>query len=106
MSSCSIFFIRSSFSKIASSPTKHGELMGMGIPVICNDIGDTGDIVNSTQTGVIVDHFSDDSFREVINKIGILENMDKEHIYNCGKKVFDLKSGVQKYLREYNRILN
>ena len=106
MSSCSIFFIRSSFSKIASSPTKHGELMGMGIPVICNNIGDTGDIVNSTQTGVIVDHFSDDSFREVINKIGILENMDKEHIYNCGKKVFDLKSGVQKYLREYNRILN
>jgi glycosyltransferase involved in cell wall biosynthesis len=44
MCSCSVFFIRNTFSKIASSPTKHGELMGMGIPVICNDIGDTGKI--------------------------------------------------------------
>ena len=42
LSDCSIFFIRPTYSKKASSPTKHAELMGMGVPVICNDIGDTG----------------------------------------------------------------
>ena len=42
LSNYSIFFIRPIYSKIASSPTKHAELMGMGVPVFCNDIGDTG----------------------------------------------------------------
>lgn len=37
----SVFFILPAYSKKASSPTKQGELMAMGIPVICNDnIGD------------------------------------------------------------------
>jgi glycosyltransferase involved in cell wall biosynthesis len=106
LSNCSIFFIKNSFSKMASSPTKHAELMAMGIPVICNNIGDTGDIVDSTRTGIIVDTFNNDSFQEVVNKIADLEKMDKEYIRNCGKKVFDLQSGAEKYLKEYNRILN
>jgi len=106
LSSCSIFFIQNCFSAMNCSPTKHAELMGMGIPVICNDIGDTGYIVNSTDTGLIVDDFSKDSFQEVINKIRDLEKMNKEYIYSCGKKRFDLNLGVQKYLTEYKRILN
>jgi hypothetical protein len=32
----SLFFIRPTYSKSASSPTKQGELMGMGKPIICN----------------------------------------------------------------------
>jgi len=106
LSNCSIFFIKNSFSKMASSPTKHGELMAMGIPVICNNIGDTGNIVNNTGTGIIVDTFSNDSFQEVVNKIGDMEKIDKEYVRDCGKKTFDLHSGVEKYLREYNRILS
>ena len=58
LSNCSVFFIKSSFSKMASSPTKHAELMGMGIPVICNDIGDTGGIINDTKTGFIINTFN------------------------------------------------
>ncbi|MBL0130307.1 MAG: hypothetical protein IPP43_03585 [Chitinophagaceae bacterium] len=41
LSDYSVFFIRPVYSKIASSPTKHAELMGMGVR-FCNDIGDTG----------------------------------------------------------------
>ena len=36
LSDLSVFFIKSSFSKTASSPTKMGELLGLGIPVITN----------------------------------------------------------------------
>ena len=105
MSTCGIFFIRNTFSKIASSPTKHAELMGMGIPVICNDIGDTGCIVNHTRTGIILNDYNDTSFLAAISKMDSLEKTDKEYIRKCAMKIFDLKIGVQKYLSEYNRIL-
>jgi glycosyltransferase involved in cell wall biosynthesis len=106
LSHCSIFFIKSSFSKMASSPTKHAELMGMGIPIVCNSIGDTGDIVKNTKTGIIVDTLDNNSFSEAISRIGEFEKMDREYIRDCGKKFFDLQAGVQKYLQEYDRILN
>src|SRR5438552_13503857 len=41
VSDWSIFFIKDVYSKKASSPTKQAEIMAMGIPIICNDIGDT-----------------------------------------------------------------
>jgi hypothetical protein len=37
--------------------------MGMGIPVICNDIGDTGNIVTGTKTGLVVKDFTMTSFQ-------------------------------------------
>ncbi|OFY93460.1 MAG: hypothetical protein A3K10_17920, partial [Bacteroidetes bacterium RIFCSPLOWO2_12_FULL_31_6] len=44
LSHLSIFFIKPVYSKKASSPTKQGEIMGMGIPLICNDgVGDVGE---------------------------------------------------------------
>ena len=42
------------------------ELMGMGIPVICNDIGDTGKIVQQTGTGVLLDAFGENDFGKAI----------------------------------------
>ena len=45
LSNCSIFFIKPVFSKSASSPTKQGEIMGMGLPHICNSgVGDVDSI--------------------------------------------------------------
>jgi len=105
LSNCSIFFIRNSFSKIASSPTKHAELMCMGIPVICNNIGDTGYIVNTTKTGFIVIDFSPNFFDNAIDKIEELEGIDKEYIRSRTKGIFDLDTGVQRYLSLYNRIM-
>lgn len=104
-SSCSIFFIRNSFSKLASSPTKHAELMGMGIPVICNDIGDTGLIIKQTGTGMLVNSFDEHSLSLAVRQIGDLEAIDSEKIRQCSIDFFDLKSGVQKYLQVYLRML-
>ena len=106
LSTCGIFFIRNTFSKIASSPSKHAELMGMGIPVICNDIGDTGYIVNKTRTGIIVNDFNKYSFQDTINKIDNLERIEQEYIRDCAKEIFDLKIGVRKYSDLYNQITN
>ena len=103
LSDCSIFFIRNTFSKMASSPTKHAELMGMGIPVICNDIGDTGNIVHTTKTGIVTNDFSDSSLSVIVNQVKGLENINKEVIRNYAKDIFDLQAGIKKYLSAYKK---
>lgn len=105
ISTLSLFFIRNTFSKIASSPTKHAELMGMGIPVICNNIGDTGNIIAQSKTGFVVDAFDDDAFKQLANSISELERLDKAHIRMCAEQLFDLQKGVQKYFSLYQRIV-
>lgn len=106
LSTVGIFFIRNTFSKIASSPTKHAELMAMGIPVICNDIGDTGSIVKNTKTGMVVEEFTKNSFQKALKGIKELEKIDKELIRSSALSRFDLALGIRKYSEIYNRIMN
>jgi glycosyltransferase involved in cell wall biosynthesis len=106
LSSFSIFFIRNTFSKQASSPTKHAELMGLGLPVVCNDIGDTGHIVSATNTGVLINEFDEKSIESAVEQVKMIEKMEKEYIRQCALKYFDLEQGVRKYLQLYNSILN
>ena len=106
LSTCSIFFIKNTFSKMASSPTKHAELMGVGIPVICNDIGDTGKIISQTQTGLVVDRFNSKEYLEVINRVDTVLAINKVQIRNAAFQFFDLSNGVNKYLNIYKRILD
>lgn len=105
LSSCSLFFIRNTFSKTASSPTKHAELMGMGIPVICNTIGDTGHIIEETKTGYLIDSFEDEVFETVISELPRIEMLDKDFIRECGMGLFDLQTGIQQYSQLYKQII-
>ena len=105
LSAVSVFFIRKTFSKMASSPTKHAELMGMGIPVICNDIGDTGHIICDTNTGLVINSFDKESLEEAVRHVNKLESLDKEHVRNSAIEYFDLKTGGEKYLALYRTII-
>ncbi|MBS1920203.1 MAG: glycosyltransferase [Bacteroidetes bacterium] len=102
---CSIFFIRPTYSKMASSPTKHAELMGMGIPVICNDIGDTGTIINKTNSGLIVEKFTEQEYDKIINQVPGFLKLDKKQIRKAALQHFDLSDGIAKYLQIYNRVI-
>jgi glycosyltransferase involved in cell wall biosynthesis len=102
----SIFFIRNTFSKIASSPTKLGELMGIGIPVICNSIGDTSYIIKETGAGILVDDFSISELEKTISLVNELENIPKDSIRKGAVEFFDLQSGIEKYNAVYKRIFN
>ncbi len=56
----SLSFIRALPSKIASSPTKIGEYLAAGLPLVCNTgVGDMDSIVEEHRIGVSVDAFSD-----------------------------------------------
>ena len=104
LSQISVFFIRNSFSKIASSPTKHAELMGMGIPVVCNDIGDTGIIINKTKSGLLVNDFTQQSLQNAVRNMEELSSIDPESIRQSALTYFDLREGSHQYCKIYDRL--
>lgn len=51
---------------MASSPTKHGEIMAMGIPVITNaGVGDVKEIVLQNEAGYVLESLNGDEYRQV-----------------------------------------
>jgi len=69
----------------------------MGIPIICNAIGDTGNIIAETKTGLVVnDFFSVESLQQAVVQLpASLERLDKQYIRQCAKDIFD-SVGVKK----------
>lgn len=59
--SATLCFILPAFSKRASAPTKLGELLGCGVPVIANPIGDVEAILSETRAGVLIERFDDEA---------------------------------------------
>ena len=99
----SVFFIRPTYSKKASSPTKQGEIMAMGIPVICNaGVGDTDYIVNHYEAGTIISSFSLESYKEIMENE---KEYDKNKMIRGAQEFFSLDRGVEKYLEIYEAIL-
>lgn len=108
LSTVSIFFIKPVFSKKASSPTKQGELMAMGVPVIANtNVGDTDYIINNSQSGLLVDEFTSTHYQEVINKLDdFLSEIDVKKLKKNADTYYSLKNGIQKYATVYKNLSN
>lgn len=98
----SIFFIRPSYSKKASSPTKQGEIMAMGIPLICNSgVGDTDEIVLKYKSGKVITDFNEESYKKaILDEV----HFDTKEIENGAKDYFALEEGVKRYLSVYKAI--
>lgn len=105
LSNWSIFFIKDAYSKKASSPTKQGEIMAMGIPIICNDIGDTGRIVNAAEAGIVIQSFSEPEYKEAISRLQQTGNISEEKIRSSAYRYYDLNNGVSTYESVYQKIL-
>jgi glycosyltransferase involved in cell wall biosynthesis len=102
LSKATLFFIQPSFSKKASSPTKMGEALCMGIPVICNDgIGDNTSIIKATYSGIIVSDFSITAYDNAIKQFESVCNTDRNIIRQNVLKYFDLNIGIERYQSVY-----
>jgi len=105
LSNVSVFFIRNSFSKKASSPTKMGELMALGIPIICNSgVGDVDEIIQSSGAGIIVRNFNEDEMDRAALEIERLISIPKEKIRRGAENFFSLQYGIEKYHRIYSTL--
>ena len=101
----SVFFIKQCYSKQASSPTKHGEMMAMGIPVITNSgIGDLDEIIHNTASGFIIKNFSPQAYKEAISQM-IHSDFDAQKIRSSALKYYNLDNAVLKYKHVYDSIL-
>ena len=105
----SIMFIKPVECKIGSSPTKFGESLAAGIPVVINKgIGDMDDIVRKNEIGVVVEDFDDFHYNKAIDKLeGLLR--DREIFKRCREvagKHFSLSDAIGKYDIIYNRLLD
>ncbi len=102
MADCGIFYIQPSFSKVASSPTKLGEMLQMGLPVICNSgVGDLDEFFKEQNLG-ICHNLQNDLIDP--KKIEDLLKKNPSEIRNEGILAFSLNSGVEKYKSVLSRL--
>jgi glycosyltransferase involved in cell wall biosynthesis len=106
MKSCdlSISFIQPIYSKLSSSPTKLGEIMAMGIPVITNSgVGDVAEIVKDR--GIVVNSIQEKTLSDLPNSIPHLLEIAPVDIRSRSMEWYDLKKGVETYKKAYRAIL-
>jgi glycosyltransferase involved in cell wall biosynthesis len=100
----SVFFIRNTYSKKASSPTKLGEIMSMGLPVVCNaGIGDVDEIVRTMHAGIVID-ILDRAHYDLAAKQLLETSFSKTAIAAAANTHFSLKKGVDSYRKIYETL--
>jgi hypothetical protein len=89
----------------AAVPTKIGEFLASGRPVIVsNGIGDLDFLLSKTQTGIVV--AQNDSLQNISERISLLIN-DPETPIRCRELAmqhFDMRQSIHKYLEIYDRM--
>jgi glycosyltransferase involved in cell wall biosynthesis len=106
LSNYALFFIRPTYSKLASSPTKQGEIMAMGIPLVCNSgVGDTDGIVTNYQSGIVNQVIALEGYQESIKKL-LSTPFSPAHLRAGALNYFNLAEGVARYAWVYNQIMD
>lgn len=103
MAKAAIFFIKPSYSKIASSPTKMAECWAMNIPIITNEgIGDNDLYFNTHQGGILIQGFNSSEYQKACeNYISLLPKTNYRAI---ATHYFDAEGAVKKYTAIYHSL--
>jgi glycosyltransferase involved in cell wall biosynthesis len=101
-----VSFIKPSYSKQASSPTKNAEYLAAGLPIIANsNVGDVDALMVENGVGVLIDSFDQGSYLKAIQTV--LEMGDiSERCRAVAREQFDLEEvGGARYRRLYQNLL-
>lgn len=105
LSSFSLYFIKPLYSKKASSPTKMAEILACGLPFITNSgVGDSDEIIENTQTGILVKSFDDKAYDEAIQQIEGFLAKEKVFYRDVAEQSFSLNKGVEVYSSIYSEL--
>jgi glycosyltransferase involved in cell wall biosynthesis len=95
-------------SLIASSPTKIGEYLAAGLPVVSGpDVGDTDAILREGRVGVIVEQFTEKHYESAVAEVLTLarEPGSRERCRELARSVFSLQDvGIPRYDALYSEI--
>ena len=94
-----IFFIKPVFSKTASSPTKMGEMLAIGLPIITNaGVGDVASMVEEMDCGVAIDKFTPEAYGNALDRLVLLNGGSTERRERA-HRLFDIELGIEHYDR-------
>lgn len=101
-------FIKRCVSKLASSPTKNGEYLACGLPLVINaGIGDSDALVNEWQAGVLLEDFNEAEYARIGR---LIEEMAarpdaRQSARAVAERLFDLRTvGAARYASLYERV--
>ena len=102
-------FIKRCVSKVASSPTKNGEYLACGLPLIINaGVGDSDSLINDWKAGVLIEDFTEDEYAQAGRSIEqmVSEPGVRKSARSVAEQLFDLNAiGAERYARLYERVL-
>lgn len=102
-----IFFIKPVWSKRASSPTRLGEFLACGKPVLANGkVGDVEETIVETDTGVAINAFDDQTLRDALSDL-VARTQDPSLSTQCRQAAearFALETGIEDYSRIYRSL--
>ena len=100
-------FVKPTEAKVASCPTKLGEYLACGLPVIATDgVGDVTDILQNNRVGVVVRHDDESLWPAAVEQLTKLL-ADPELTTRCrrvAEQRFGLEHGANDYLRIYDEL--
>ena len=103
-------FIKRCVSKVASSPTKNGEYLACGLPIIINEgIGDSDALVDQWHAGVLIEEFNEAEYEAAAREIEALVVAPETRVKarRVAEQLFHLETvGGERYASLYERVLN
>jgi glycosyltransferase involved in cell wall biosynthesis len=104
-----LFFIRPSYSKLSSCPTKFGECLACGVPVVANaGVGDVAETLSAHRVGPAVTDFTPAEYDRAVAELEALW-ADPEVAARCRRAAeqgFALEDAVTKYDEIYRSLEN
>jgi glycosyltransferase involved in cell wall biosynthesis len=102
-------FIKRCISKIASSPTKNGEYLACGLPLVINaGVGDSDALINDWNAGVLIEEFTDEEYAEAGRAIEAMVARPevRQKARTVAEQLFDLNViAGERYASLYERVL-
>jgi glycosyltransferase involved in cell wall biosynthesis len=103
-------FIKPCFSKLASSPTKNGEYLACGLPLVINSgIGDSDALVEEYKAGVLIKAFTGEEYAGAAASLAQMsvEPDLRSKMRSVAAELFDLETvGIRRYADLYERVLS
>jgi glycosyltransferase involved in cell wall biosynthesis len=100
-----VSFIKPSYARIASSPTKLAEAFAVGVPAICNyGVGDVAALVKDLDAGAIVDPTSDADLDMVAKDLDFLGSKGGLRLREAARLRLGLEIANQRYREIYMKL--
>lgn len=102
-----IFFIKPTFSKRASSPTRLAEYLACGVPFLTNGgVGDVETLLSNFKVGVLVPSFESAGLRTAVGQLVSLAEAPAIHSVcrQVAESDFSLVNGAVRYQQAYKRL--